>query len=497
MKLERVVPMLVLLLMACEGEKEPQPAARLSVPELKDPETCKSCHPTHYREWKASMHAYATDDPVFAAMNKLGHQDTDGELGTFCVKCHAPMAVKDGLTDGSPERIEALPYHMKGFTCYFSHNAQDVTGENNAEVSIANDDVMRGGIVGAIQPSAHGVAYSKFMNRYDEHSSQLCGGCHDIVNDHGVHLERTFAEYKRSVFSHAGTPGFLTCSGCHMPNREGLAAIDGAPALATRDVHSHLWPGVDVALTSWPDREEYEAAVTCALDNSILVKAEQSDTPGDINYWVENIAAHNMPSGASQDRRLWVEVREFDRDDNPMCTLGAVPDDEQVVGFREPGITCARSGGETSFPLFRDRIFDENGEETHNFWEAAPSDASEAGYVGSALEPATMVDAQGNVLAHTTKLQFTPQTQTKRVEIRMRMRPMDYDVLGELIDAGVLDDAVRSEIRTYTLATATVEYRFDDAQGIWIGERKPERATNCYDVNFCAFDSEAPGCAQP
>ena len=44
------------------------------------------------------MHAYAADDPVFVAMNQRGQRETAGALGDFCVKCHAPVAVHDGLT---------------------------------------------------------------------------------------------------------------------------------------------------------------------------------------------------------------------------------------------------------------------------------------------------------------------------------------------------------------------------------------------------------------
>ena len=66
--------------------------------ELLDPETCQDCHPDHYREWSGSMHAYASDDPVFLAMNQRGQRETGGELGDFCVKCHAPMAVLEGAT---------------------------------------------------------------------------------------------------------------------------------------------------------------------------------------------------------------------------------------------------------------------------------------------------------------------------------------------------------------------------------------------------------------
>ena len=47
------------------------------------------------------MHAFASRDPVFRAMNQRGQRETNGELGDFCVKCHAPMAVLDKqTTDG-------------------------------------------------------------------------------------------------------------------------------------------------------------------------------------------------------------------------------------------------------------------------------------------------------------------------------------------------------------------------------------------------------------
>ena len=59
---------------------------------LTEPAQCGSCHETHYEEWRTSMHAYATKDPVFMAMLKKGIADTKGKLGQFCVQCHAPVA---------------------------------------------------------------------------------------------------------------------------------------------------------------------------------------------------------------------------------------------------------------------------------------------------------------------------------------------------------------------------------------------------------------------
>src|SRR6266581_6039630 len=84
-------------LFACTSHTPEQPPpALLARAEMLDPTTCQKCHADHYRDWSGSMHAYASDDPVFLAMNKRGQRETSGALGSFCVKCHAPMAVREG-----------------------------------------------------------------------------------------------------------------------------------------------------------------------------------------------------------------------------------------------------------------------------------------------------------------------------------------------------------------------------------------------------------------
>ena len=57
----------------------------LTTAQLRDPEACRSCHPAHYDEWAGSMHAYASDDPVFAAKNARVQRETAGAQGTCCV----------------------------------------------------------------------------------------------------------------------------------------------------------------------------------------------------------------------------------------------------------------------------------------------------------------------------------------------------------------------------------------------------------------------------
>src|SRR5262245_18443829 len=80
-----------------------------------------------------------------------------------------------------------------------------------------------------------------------------------------------------------------------------------------------------------------------------------------------------------------------------------------------------------------DHIYDESGKEVHMFWEAASYDAG-------TLPPATKAAAGGipapHGLEHTYRV-YDPSV--SRVTARVRMRPMGFDVLQDLIDSGHLE----------------------------------------------------------
>ncbi|HEY5448032.1 MAG TPA: multiheme c-type cytochrome, partial [Polyangia bacterium] len=126
---------------ACGGDAKP--VVPLDREALLDPEACKTCHPVAYQEWSGSMHAYASEDPVFRAMNQRAQRETSGALGDFCVKCHAPMAVRTGMTtDGL--NLDSVPPKMKGVTCYFCHAVESVAGTHNNPLTLAQDDSLFG-----------------------------------------------------------------------------------------------------------------------------------------------------------------------------------------------------------------------------------------------------------------------------------------------------------------------------------------------------------------
>ena len=201
MRYTSITVLALVVIAGCSAENnETEAAKKLTRAELMDPQSCAECHPNHVREWSGSMHAYAAEDPVFRALNARGQRDTDGELGDFCVQCHAPMAVREGLTTDGLNLAE-VPQEYKGVTCYFCHTINGIEDDHNAEVTLAGGIAMRGGIANPVANDAHPSKYSVLHDRNDLESAKLCGSCHDIITPKGVHLERTFAEWQETLFA--------------------------------------------------------------------------------------------------------------------------------------------------------------------------------------------------------------------------------------------------------------------------------------------------------
>jgi hypothetical protein len=420
--------------------------------QLLDPENCKSCHPTHYREWSGSMHAYAARDPVFLAMNRRGQRETDGELGDFCIKCHAPMAVVDGLTTDGLD-LEQLPDIDRGVSCYFCHNVIGVEGDHNALLRLANDTTMRGPIRDPLQPSAHRAEFSQMFEDTSPESTAMCGGCHDIVTPTGVHLERTLKEYRNGIFSKSADgqpPAFDSCAGCHMRPKPGFAAV--APqGVAMRTVHEHLWPGVDVALTDFPHREAMRSAVEdCQLGAVSVSFFTLEVTPPDLfTFQIETGAGHNQPSGSAQDRRMWLEFLAYD-------DSGRLLEQVSSGNIADGEIEEKPQGDPKHDPqllMFRDRIYDAQGEPVHMFWEAEKSEAHPDGYQSNVLPVATTTYVEGK---HAVLKQYRASgldgELPARVTARLRMRPIGLDVLQDLVDSGDLDPAIVEQMPTFTFS---------------------------------------------
>ncbi len=429
----------LLALWACSGG-EPG----LSVEALRDPGTCQECHPDHYREWSGSMHAYASEDPVFRALNELGQEQTDGELGDLCVQCHAPLAVELGLTTDGLD-LDDIDPALLGVNCYFCHQVEAVEGTHNNPLRLAMDTTMRAAIRDPVDNDAHPSAYSPLLDRDQPESSDLCGSCHDIVTPLGAHIERTYTEWQGSLFS---DPRFgLDCGSCHMFGREGLAAQ--ADGVKLRDVHDHAMPGVDIALTDWPERDAQREMVQELLDDTVSAYLCVQPPAGSSTLAVvtlENVAAgHFFPSGATSERRVWVDVRAYEQGEL-VWSSGAVDDGVPLDSVDEPEMWRIHS-----------TKLDANGDKTLFFWDAQDID------YGGLLPVQTTLDPQDPafVQTHQSKSYVIRGGTPDRVTVAVKVRPVTLELIDLLIAQGRLEPAIRDELPTFTLRPTVIEWTAD------------------------------------
>ena len=416
-----------------------------------DATTCQACHVDHYAKWAASMHAYASDDPIFLAMNARGQRETGGRLGAFCVKCHAPMALAEGATtDGT--NLAQVPKSLHGVTCFFCHTIDAVTGSHDAAVALSGDLTMRGEYGDPVQNSAHASAADGLHDRTRAASAGLCGACHDIDSPAGAHIERTFAEWQASVFSQ---PEGDTCSQCHMARSQTAAPIAQTPGLTlpSRYSYGHDFPGVDVALTAAgpPALQGVQAFLATALQTALCVTQQ-----GGVRVFVDNVAAgHFFPSGASQDRRVWAEVIAS-RGGQVIYASGVVPDGTPVTAVQN----------DPDLWLMRDCMFDEAGKPVDMFWQAASTEGNElpAPVTFNPTDPSYY--KTHIVQAFPRALDGALPQMPDQVTLRIRVQPVGLDVLDALVSTRDLDPAIARAMPildvtprvTWTAAAATLTY---------------------------------------
>lgn len=411
---------------------------------LMDPVACQGCHPEAYREWSGSMHAYASDDPVFIALNAFAQRETNGAVGDFCVGCHAPMALHVGATsDGL--NLEEVPRRFRGITCYYCHQIESIEDDHNAAFKLADDDRFRGGIGDPVATPAHQSGTLSIHNGRHTDSSSLCGACHDVMTPSGLRLENTFAEWRESVFAQG--PAAISCAGCHMPGRTGrVAEVEGAPI---RRIHDHSMPGVDVALTPWTEVGPQLEAIRRDLKRAIAATlCVQPGTGGpEILVILDNVlAGHAFPSGVTHARRAWVELQAFDGD-TPILSSGVVAQDEAIAELDDENLW-----------LMRSRIYDEQGKEVHFSWRARSIETN-------VLSASVTNDPSDPRFNHAVEKRYPLLVQPTRVRMRVQMRPIGLEMFDEIIESGDLDPAVLAAVPTLTLAGTEIEWTEADGFG--------------------------------
>lgn len=356
------------------------------LPNYTSAKVCGECHTRQYTEWQQSMHAYAAISPVFEAMNAKAFRDSNGEVGTFCTGCHAPVGTELGEKGHTPV-ADRSELSKEGITCSYCHSAIEHDGP------IGNNNLLtdpEGPLQGPFQSSGtegHLSSESSFIK-----SPEFCGSCHDVFSFPSLRIEEAFTEYKESPAAQEG----VRCQDCHMgptPGKmverpRGPSAAGDPGVYPDREQASHFFVGPDYSMvTNWPfqgDAEANEKAFTesiertqTLLENAIEIGFVNLRTIDDelqieVNLNVL-VSGHGFPTGFTSERQAWIAVTVTGEDGQTVYQSGdfdsfgdlrdahsrevkegTIGDDESLVNFQSKNNLRA---GDDSFFRVLETIF--------------------------------------------------------------------------------------------------------------------------------------------
>ena len=125
----------------------PPPRMRRLLVENKFPSasTCATCHPTQFRQWSVSQHAYAQISPVFNTMQATIDKRLSGTNGDFCIRCHTQvgMQIEEPIFASNMDRN---PTSREGISCIVCHRVKKNYGKVSGRTAIAGRRHFRAGL---------------------------------------------------------------------------------------------------------------------------------------------------------------------------------------------------------------------------------------------------------------------------------------------------------------------------------------------------------------
>jgi hypothetical protein len=322
------------------------------LPGFKGSKSCQPCHTAIYADWESSMHAHSITSPVMIAQaNQVFAADLireeNQESSQFCTSCHSPLSTRfaeDGsrlpFTSTQPNTTpEAL---RGGIGCVTCHAYDGTPQDSRAVLTAFQQDFSAGAsYFGPFDNPAPngGVHASSTTALYENGTEDLCWNCHNTKKDrngNGVFelgadliLQNTFDQY----YEYRGS-GERTCLECHMPLRHDVnQAADGFPGAPIRAVHDHKFVGVDFpldAVASGHDPQKLARRdllvggntnippASLAIENVVF---DGTNLAFDVSI-VNQDAGHDLPTGFTFMRQMWLEVVVKDSNQMDLATSG-------------------------------------------------------------------------------------------------------------------------------------------------------------------------------
>ncbi len=314
-----------------------------------------------YFSWSGGMMAQAARDPVFRAALAVANQDVKG-VGEFCIRCHSPrgwLAGRSSAADASLLNREDL----HGVSCDACHHLVDPLsaearklakqvppGYGNGMYVADPENVARGPYGGCKGAMPHQTAQSPYHA-----TSELCANCHNVSNPLQArdvtnqpphtfgHIERTYSEWALSDFAKQET--LQSCQSCHYPRVPGGGQAskygeqhrdyfvrhgEAGGSTWVQDAIYLIWKGKDL------DRAALDAGKQHARDLLRTAAALGLEfTGGSARLTITNLTGHKLPTGYPEGRRMWVNVRFFDRDAKLLGQVGAYDEKEDTLAGKK------------------------------------------------------------------------------------------------------------------------------------------------------------------
>jgi Cytochrome c554 and c-prime len=323
--------------------------------------TCVPCHKRQVQQWRTSMHARAHFETIYDAYFVKASLETNQKIETFCARCHTPLGVhqKEIPFKHAPRRLgetDVSPVAAEGVQCDFCHTLDEHDRLENGGYRMTPTRVMLGPLKGSRSPM-HGTAFAARFRQ-----AELCGPCHQVSHpQNGIVLESTYQEWKRSAWAREG----VVCQDCHMTAgltrrvvRQGKAG-HGGPTRPHISDHHFVGPNIVFYGDGEADREARARSLELlrrAAKLTIEAPLRKADTLT-LPIRVSNVGAgHGLPTGVTELREMWLEVRVTDAAGATLHHSGAL----NAQGDHKPGAA-----------LFRTEVFDADGALTTRFWRTA------------------------------------------------------------------------------------------------------------------------------
>jgi hypothetical protein len=265
--------------------------------DFEKPSKCGMCHPEIYQEWQQSLMSrsftHPWDDKEYfklALPHALKFEKVAG-VKAGCIACHGPLAFLTG--DIPPKPPEAGTRVNEGVSCEICHN---ITGSTEKEPFNFSFEINPGKVKYGPRHDAKSAFHDNKFSAFTR-SPELCATCHDEQSPYGAWVKETYREWKAGPY---GQKGFR-CQNCHMYYAPGKSARTGKER---DDIAHHVFhgPHFDNKLAGSVDLALYTKKREWTPGSRVKISAELFNGK----------VGHYIPSGSSEERVLWLEVKVID-----------------------------------------------------------------------------------------------------------------------------------------------------------------------------------------